>query len=355
MVNSKKPKKQGLGPFGKGMLATLAVAFIFYSGVQFGSGAWAFSFGRGAVTSNQDLPNQLDFSSLDQVYRDLRQRFDGELDADKLIDGAKKGLVDAAGDPFTSFLDAEATAAFNESLNGSFEGIGAELSREENLIIVVAPLSGFPAEQAGLRARDVIVEIDGQDATNISVEEAVKRIRGEAGTNVKLGVVRGSESKEFDITRSTITVPSVKAEIIQDGTIGYIELSRYSDDTLELVKKATQEFKDKNVKGVILDVRNNPGGFLNGAVNVSEIWLKTGDLILQEKRDGQVIESFKAGSRGTLAGMPTVVLINEGSASASEITAGALKDNQAATLVGVTTFGKGQRARTDTVRRWQFA
>lgn len=339
MVNQKKPKKD-FGPFYKGLFITLAFGFVFYSGLQVGSGAWSLSFSRNAVTSNQELPNRLDFSSLNQVYNDLRTRFDGELDVDKLIDGAKKGLVDAAGDPYTSFLDAEATTSFNESLTGSFEGIGAELSRENNLIVVVAPLSGFPAEAAGVRAQDVIVEIDGEDATGISVEEAVQRIRGEAGTDVKLGIVSSGERKDVTITRATITLPSVETEIL-DGNIGYIELSRFSDDTVQLIGQAATDFKNKGVNGIILDLRNNPGGYLNGAVDVSEQWLRTGNVIVEEKRDGKTVESLKAGGNGILAGIPTVVLINEGSASASEIVAGALKDNQAATLIGVTSFGKG--------------
>lgn len=339
MIKSKSNKKS-LNSFGKGLLITLTFGLVFFAGLQIGSGAWALSFSRQAVTANKSLPNKLDYSSVDKVYDDLRRKYDGELDAEKLLDGLKKGLVEAAGDPYTSYLDAEETTSFNESLSGSFEGIGAELSKEENYVIVVAPLSGFPAEKAGLRAQDIIVEIDGEDATGISVEEAVKRIRGEKGTEVSLGVVRDGERVDIRITRDTITLPSVKYEVI-DGNIGYIELSRFSDDTVQLINQAAAEFKDKNVKGIVLDLRNNPGGYLNSAVDISENWLKTGNVIVEEKRDNKVVESFKATANGTLAGIPTVVLINEGSASASEITAGALKDNGAATLVGVTSFGKG--------------
>lgn len=330
--------------FVKGLLLAVAFGVIFYGGMQIGSGAWSLSiasFSNKPIEENKDLPNKLDYSSVDKVYKDLKQKFDGELDEVALIEGMKKGMVDAAGDPYTSYLDAEQTISFNESLNGTFEGIGAELSKEENVIIVVTPLSGSPAEAAGLRAQDIIVTIDGQDATGISVEEAVKRIRGEKGTDVTLGVIRSNEQLDITITRSTIELASVKTEYLENGTIGYIELSMFSGDTVELVNDAVKEFKERGVKGVILDVRNNPGGLLNASVDVSEVWLESGDLILEEKRGGITVESYKTSSKGILAGMPTVVLINEGSASASEITAGALKDNDAATLVGVTSFGKG--------------
>jgi carboxyl-terminal processing protease len=253
----------------------------------------------------------------------------------------KKGLVEAAGDPYTTFMDADSAKAFNEQLSGSFSGIGAELSKQGNDITVIAPIAGFPADKAGLRAKDVIVSIDGQDASGLSVDEAVKRIRGEKGTSVKLVVVRGGQERiEMTIVRDTITIPSVESKLI-DNNIGYIQISRYSGDTAGLVDAAAKDFKAKNVKGIIVDLRNNPGGFLNSAVDVSNNWLKTNQIVVQEKRDGKVVQSFNAPADGQLLGIPTVVLINEGSASASEITAGALKDNDVATIIGVKSFGKG--------------
>lgn len=340
-LNTKSGKKGFFGSFGKGLLVAGAIGFVFFAGLQVGSGQWSLSFSRQSVSSNKSLPNQLDYSSIDKVYDDLRARYDGELSEQKLLDGLRKGLAEAAGDPYTTYFDQEESAAFTEDLNGTFSGIGAELSKKGEAIVVVAPLAGSPAEAVGLRAQDIIAEIDGKESTGISVEEAVKQIRGEKGTQVKLTIIRGTEPKEFTITRDTIVIPSVEYSYLENDTIGYIQLSRFADDSVELINKATAEFKQKGVKGVILDLRNNPGGYLNGAVDISENWLKRGQVILEEKRDGKVVESFKATQDGVFMGLPTVVLINEGSASASEITAGALRDNDAATLVGVTSFGKG--------------
>jgi carboxyl-terminal processing protease len=332
-------KNKTLRMFLGGLFGVLLVGFVFFAGIKVGEGEWTVGVKK-PVSSNQGLPENLDYTSVEEVYDALRRKYDGKLDLDKLMTGLKTGLVDAAGDPYTTYLDAESAKAFNEQLNGSFSGIGAELSKDGSNIIVVSPIAGFPAEKAGLKSKDIIVSIDGQDATGLSVDEAVKRIRGEAGTSVKLGIVRGDERKELTITREVITIPSVETKTL-DGNICYIRITRFAEDTPGLVEKASTDCKNAGAKGVVLDMRGNPGGYLNGAVDVSETWLKEGQTILQEKRDGKVIQSFEAKTTGIFNGLPTVVLINEGSASASEITAGALKDNKAAQIVGVTSFGKG--------------
>lgn len=334
-------KKSGvLRWFAVGFIGILLVAGIFFAGLEFGKGAWQISFLK-PVSANKDLPARLDYTSVNEVYQALKRKYDGALDEQKLIDGMKKGMVEAAGDTYTTYFNAEQATAFNEQLSGSFSGIGAELGKDGNDIVIISPISGFPAEKAGLKSKDVLVSIDGQDAAGLSVDEAVKRIRGEKGTSVKLVVVRGgTERLEFTIVRDTITIPSVTSKML-DNNIGYIQISRFSDDTASLVDTAAKDFKSKNVKGIVLDLRNNPGGFLNAAVSVSGQWLKKDQLILQEKRDTKVIQSYSAQTDGQLVGVPTVVLINEGSASASEITAGALKDNNAAVIMGTKSFGKG--------------
>lgn len=335
-----KKSKSALRWFVGGFASVLLVGFVFFAGIQIGSGAWQVNFMR-PVSSNRGLPARLDYSSVNEVYQALKRKYDGELSEDKLINGMKKGLVEAAGDTYTTFMDADSAKVFNEQLSGSFSGIGAELGKEGNDITVIAPISGFPAEKAGLKAKDIIVSIDGQEATGLSVDEAVKRIRGEKGTSVKLVIVRNStERKELTIVRDTITIPSVESKVV-DGNIGYIQVTRFSTDTSDLVSAAVNDFKSKNIKGIVLDLRNNPGGYLNAAVDVSSEWLKEGQLVVEEKRDGKVTQDYKALSTGVVQGVSTVVLINEGSASASEITAGALKDNNAATIIGVKSFGKG--------------
>lgn len=324
------------------MLSGLA-GLIFISGFGIGSG-------RIVVNGNQlyrksiqkNGSKSLDYSSVQEVYDTLRSDYDGQLDTNKLLDGLKAGLANAAGDPYTEYLNKDATKDFNEQLNGTFSGIGAELSKDEKgSLIVISPISGFPAEKAGLKPKDVIVEIDGKSTNGLSISDAVTKIRGEVNTKVKLRVIRGgAQDLPFEITREQITIPSVESKIL-DGNIGYIKISRYAEDTTSLATTAANDFKQKNVKGVILDVRGDPGGLLDAAVSVSSLWLDKSQTVLQEKRDNVVVKTYKAQGDPVLKGIPTVVLINEGSASASEITAGALHDNKAATLVGVKSFGKG--------------
>lgn len=325
---------------GVGTLIGVGLA-IFFAGWATGSGKISISlFWKNVSTENAQLPAKLDYTSVDQVYNSLRQNYDGKLDENTLLDGLKKGLASATGDPYTEYLNADETKEFNDDLNGKFSGIGAELSVKDKAIVVVSPLSGYPADKAGLQPNDVIAEINGESTADMSLNEAVSKIRGDAGTTVKLRVIRDGEALDFEIIRADITVPSVEYKIL-DGNIGYIKISRFADDTAKLSKEAADNFKQNNVKGVILDLRGNPGGLLNSAVNVSSLWLKPGTTVVQEKRDGQVLATHTASGDPMLMDIPTVVLINEGSASASEITAGALKDNGAATLVGANTFGKG--------------
>ncbi len=325
----------------RGVVVLVAAFFIFALGVSVGRGNITFGQNRlGNVSKN--LPNNLNYSEVEELYDRLRQNFDGQLSEAELIQGLKEGLVNAAGDKYTQYLSPEEAREFDEELNGTFSGVGARLTTDENdMVMIETPLAGYPAEKAGLRARDVIVEINGESAYDLSVNDAVEKIRGEAGTKVKLKVIRDSkEQLDFEITRATITIPSVESRIL-DGDTGYMQVSRFDETTGELARKAAQDFKNARVKGVILDLRNNPGGLLDAAVSLSGIWLSDGKTVLQEKRDGVTIKTYDSNGPATLQGMPTVVLINEGSASASEITAGALKDSNAATLLGEKSFGKG--------------
>lgn len=312
---------------------------VFGLGVVYGRGG--LSAGR-SVSANKGLPANLDYSSVEQVYDSLRAKYDGQLSADQLLDGMKAGLVKASGDPYTEYMSPKEATEFNEDLSGTFTGIGAELGKgsDGKTIVIISPIDGFPAAKAGLRAKDVIAEINGKSAYDIDVSDAVKQIRGEKGTKVKLKIVRGDQTLDFEITRDQITIPSVEHKIL-DGNIGYLKISRFAEDTASLSKEAADSFKQAKVKGVILDLRGDPGGLLDAAVNVSSLWLPSGKTVLLEKRDGKVIKTYKAQGDAILEGTPTVVLIDAGSASASEITAGALRDNKAASLLGEKSFGKG--------------
>lgn len=334
-TTAKKPKLMYRVLLGVGAFA------IFTFGWAIGSGHISFNSGEQlASVIGENQPADLSVEGLQEIYDKLKANYDGKLNSQELVDGLKRGLVASVGDTYTEYLSKDETADFNSDLNGSFEGIGAELSKEDNLIIIVAPIKGAPAEEAGVEAQDIILEIDGEPTNNITVSEAVKKIRGKKGTKVKLTIVRSNgEQKEIEITRDTIDIPSVKWRTEND--IGIIEIGRFGDDTVKLTEKAAQEFKDAGIKKVVLDVRGNPGGLLDAAVGVSNIWLPKGATILEEKRGEETIRTFTAPKEPILNGVETVVLIDKGSASASEIVAGALHDNKVATLIGETSYGKG--------------
>lgn len=321
------------------VLGLLILIGVFAGGVAVGRSN--IHLGAKSTSVNSNLSNQLDYSSVNQVYKILKTDFDGSLDQTKLIDGAKQGLVAATGDPYTEYFNPKDAKDFNNELSGSITGIGAELGTDsQNNIVVISPLSGYPAEKAGLKPHDIIGAINKTTTQGMSIDAAVSKIRGNPGTQVTLTIVRGS-AKPFDvtITRQKITVPSVKYE--EDGDIGYLKISQFTGDTVDLAQKAAQEFKSKNVKGVVLDLRGDPGGYLSAAVGVSSLWLNNGQTVVQERRGSTVIGTEYANGNNILKGLPTVVLIDGGSASASEITAGALHDNNDATLVGTKSFGKG--------------
>lgn len=328
-------------PIVRGFL--LAGAFILVFSLGIGVGQGRVIFGRDSIFNQnvtKGLPANLNYESIEEVYDTLRGNYDGQLDYQELLNGLKEGLAKASGDAYTEYLDEKAAKEFDEELSGSFTGIGAELGKENDAIIIVAPIAGFPAEKAGLKPRDIIVEIDDQPAYDLTVTEAVKRIRGPKDTKVKLKVVRNnSQELTFEIVRDNITIPSVESRIVE-GNIGYLKISRFGTDTSQLAREAANSFKAANVRGVVVDVRNNPGGLLDTSVDVASLWLQN-KTVLQEKRGDKVIRSFMSKGQPLLLGVPTVVLINEGSASASEILAGALKDNGAATLYGTKSFGKG--------------
>ncbi|MCA9329080.1 S41 family peptidase [Candidatus Saccharibacteria bacterium] len=322
-------------------LAALSLAvLIFIAGMQVGQGGF-YATSNKLSTIQNELPSDLDYSSVEQVYDDLRANFDGQLQVDKLLDGLKQGLVAASGDPYTEYMSPEKAKEFQSQLDGSIEGIGAQLGKNnDGNIIIVAPVDGTPAKKAGLLSNDIIAEVNGESTNGWTVDEAVKKIRGEQGTNVKLRIIRKESSDlTLDITRAKITIPSTEYKML-DNSIGYIRISQFSSDTSELTKSAANDLKRQNAKSIILDLRGNPGGYLDAAVDVSSLWLNN-KVVLEEKRGGATIETYRSSKNTILEGIPTIVLIDGGSASASEITAGALKDNGVATLMGTKSFGKG--------------
>lgn len=284
--------------------------------------------------------NELDTSSLQETYRKLEARFDGKLDADKLVQYANKGLVQAAGDDYTQYFTAQEAQELQNDLAGNIGGgIGAELGKRNDKVTVIRPLENSPAARAGVQAGDVIVGINGKAVATQTVDEVVKKIRGEVGTTVKLAVDREGEIKDISVTREEIVAPDVESKVVGDN-IGMIKVSRFDKETGTHVRSAAEDFKKQGVRGVILDMRGNGGGYLEAGVGVASVWLNN-QTVVSERRGGRVTDELKSAKNPVLSDTPTVVLIDAGSASASEIVAGALHDHGKATLIGEKSFGKG--------------
>lgn len=305
----------------------------------------------------------IDFSLFWDVWGRLEKSFIDKkaLDPQKMVWGAISGMVQSLGDPYTVFLTPTQQKETKEELGGQFEGIGAQLGIKDKKIVVVAPLKGTPAEKAGIKAGDWIVKVDGKDTASWTLPEAVSKIRGPRGTKVVLTIVHEGEDLpaeastqagkpvEIAITRDTILVKSVEwsreARSGFAGEVAYLKLSRFGDQTSAEWERAVSEivssYQKGEVKGLVLDLRNNPGGYLSGAVYIGGEFLPVGTLIVQQEQASGVRQTYSVDRQGKLFDIPMTILINKGSASASEIVAGALRDHNRAKLVGETSFGKG--------------
>lgn len=268
------------------------------------------------------------------------------IDSGKLFYGAVSGMVAALGDPYTVFLPPEQQRFSKEELNGSFEGVGIQLGfNEEKRLVVIAPLDGTPAQKAGIRPQDMIVKIDDKDTTNMTLPEAVNLIRGRKGTQVNLTIFRegDADTRLVELTRDDIIVKSVEVTYKQTPggkKVAAIKLSRFGERTESEWNEAVSGLLSAGSEAIVLDLRNNPGGFLNGAVFIASEFLESGDVVLQENSGGERV-SFKVNRAGKLTKIPMNALINKGSASASEIVAGALQDRKRTELIGEKSFGKG--------------
>ena len=289
----------------------------------------------GVRTSNKTI----DLSSVQKTYQELIANYDGKLDTQKLIYGANRGLVEAAGDPHTAYMDPDETKEFDKSLSGQIGGgIGAEIGLRNNKPTIIKPLENSPAQKAGIKAGEAIVKVNDEASSDWSVEKVVSKIRGEVGTSVKLTLLSGGQTREVSVVRQNIVSPAVESEI--DGEIGILKVNRFGDDTVSLSRKYASEFVEKGVKKVILDLRNNPGGTVGAAQGLLGIWLDN-QIAMTERRGSEIVKTLRTTGTPILSNMKTVVLINGNSASASEITAGALREYGKATLVGQKSYGKG--------------
>lgn len=325
-----------------------AAGALFFGGYLYGKGPELLGGARAegifgtTVTVPTDIARDVDFDLFWQVWALVREKYvDQPVSDQDLFEGALQGLLYGLKDPYSAYFTAEMAEDFSQELSGSFFGIGAELGLDDSgNLVVVAPIADTPAEKAGVRAGDVILSIDATDTAGMTVSEAVGLIRGEKGTDVSLVLfgTEDAESRTVVITRDEINIQSVKTTIRPDG-IGVVSVSVFGDDTISGFAEAADILRDANVKGIVIDLRNNPGGYLNAAIVLSGYW--TGEqTVVQEEIRGERTE-FPGDGDARFAGMPTVVLVNGGSASASEIFAGALQDYGFATLIGEQTFGKG--------------
>jgi len=302
-------------------------------------------FKKGYIPSVKNLelgkPQDIDFSLFWEVWNKLESQYAGtdKVDKTKMFYGAIAGMVAGLGDPYTVFLDPEQSKLFNEEVRGEFNGVGIELGVKDNLLTVISPLEDTPAQKAGIKPGDIIDKIDGKNASTMTVDEAVNAIRGKKGTEVTLTILRNGTPQEFTLKRAVIKIKSVKYEM-KENNIGYIKITQFIEDTDKAMQKAASEILAKKPKGIILDLRNNPGGYLDSAINVTSLFIKDGVIAFEEEKDGKR-EELKASGNAKLANLPLVVLINAGSASGSEIVAGAIQDRKIGTLIGEKSFGKG--------------
>ena len=309
------------------------------------AGLFTVSAGSGQ-TVHTDPQQEVDLSLLWSVWHLLDRHYvdPQKLEIRSMVFGAVGGLVNAVGDPYTVFMTPKDTVMFENALSGTLEGIGAQLDIQKGAIVVVSPLKGSPAEKAGLQAKDIIVAVDSTSVEGFSLEAVVQLIRGPKGTNVTLTVVRPPlhEPIKINVTRDAIHIPSVESKIVktQTGSIGLVVLNQFGNDSVAELRQALLAFPLKNLKGIVLDLRFNGGGYLDGAVDLVSMFVRDGIIVSVAGRDGPSDVHRVTGSP-ILPDVPLVVLINGGSASASEITAGALQDMKRATIIGTQSFGKG--------------
>jgi len=329
----------------------ILVASAGYGGYYFGS-LEAKRVKTNTIEKENALLNA-DFSLFWEAIEIIKNNYfeNKDISDQKLLYGAIKGVIHSLGDPYSVFFEPSDAKKFEEDIKGSFGGIGAEIGIRNNQIIIVAPLKNNPAEKAGLKAGDKIFEINGQSTNDMTVEEAVKLIRGEIGTEVKLLINRDGwdKAREFKITRAKIVVPTLEWEI-KDNNILYIQLLNFNANAPSLMAEAIINGLLKNAKGIILDLRNNPGGYLDVAVNIAGWFLNRGEVVVKEKFADGTIRELRTYGNAALRHFPLVIIINEGSASASEILAGALRDQRGVKLIGTKTFGKGTVQELETLK-----
>lgn len=297
-----------------------------------------------AIASLMPAPKEADYGQLLDVWNRVHTDYvNSTIDDRQLLQGAISGLVGGLGDPYSTFMTADTAKKFEDEISGTFEGVGMQVGYKEKTIVVIAPLPDSPAEKAGLKAGDVLVTVDGVDVNTLNIDQVIDKIRGKQGTSVSIAYQRAAEpTVTVSIVRQTITVDSVTAKVSERNGKRFadVSISSFNRDTGRELRAKLKTINAQSLDGVIIDLRNNPGGYLDQAVDVASVFISSGTIVSEVDRTGKQ-KSFEVNGNAFLADKPIVVLVNGGSASASEIVAGALQDTGRATIVGTQTFGKG--------------
>ena len=331
-----KPRKINLS-------TSIITSFIFLVAGFFVGSNWQFILTNFSPYIGFRKSEQANWDSLNKIYTELRSFYDGEVTEENALTGAKRGIAAALDDPYTTYLTAKEGNEFLSDLNGEINeaGVGMELTFRNNHTVVVRTLPDNPARKAGIKPGDRIVKIDDENVDGKTTEDVAKKLRGKAGDKVKVEVLRGAETLTFEMTREKIN--NVSADISYSDKTAIISVYRFAEDTGALVRKLAEQAKAKQVDKVILDLRNNGGGYVSAAGEMLSLWLNGGDKYMIEKsiHNDDKTDYVPRGKNPIFKDTKTIVLINRSTASASEIVAGALKDYQKATIVGMTSFGKG--------------
>lgn len=326
------------------VLAVVLVAAGFVGGVLVARSASVLPVASGvsSVPGNDQTPGVKPASQnvIDQVESRILQNYAEPPDQKKLERGAIDGMIKSLGDPYTSYFDAQHYRLFREMTTGEFYGVGIQIGVKKNQVTVIAPIDGTPAQRAGIKAGDVIVSVDGSSTKGMNVEIVASKIRGEANTKVTLTIKRpgSSATKDYVLTRVKLAMPNVSGREVTGTAVGYVRVHTFSENVVSDVRKQMSALKAKGAKGFVIDLRDNPGGLLQSGVDMASLFIDRDTIVIIKHRGGKVETLLASG--GADVTDPVVVLVNNGSASASEIFAGAMQDRGRAKLVGETTFGK---------------
>jgi carboxyl-terminal processing protease len=336
-------KKEAFGERRVQLTTTIIVAFItLVAGMALGHN-WNDIIGNYApyLGGKKQSSSSLDFSSVQAVYNKAQQKFDGDIDREKIITGAKRGLVEALGDKYTYYMTKAEYEDFISDLNGDVgAGIGVEIGERDSYVKVLRTTPDNTAQKAGILAGDIIYKVDGKDVSEKSSEDVAKLIRGPEGSEVKVTIVRNKEEKEFNLKREKIN--NVSAFVDYKDKTAILTIRRFDTDTGNLVKQIAQEIKTKKCDKIVLDLRDNGGGYVDSAKQVASFWIDDNIVVTQKSQSGAYDETtYTYSGQAVLKDIKTKVLINGNTASAAEILAGALKDYGLATLIGEKTYGKG--------------